>query len=566
MGNMKSRVENPCVDSKLMMFMKEKYGSECCDFVNYWSKEYGFPEGGSLSKSQLQKLRENLGEKKKEMCKKKKIKTHDVQLMDNMNECLEKWETESERREKQQMRKAMTALKIHEPRENNKGKEITNAESTSTSAPLYPSLQGSWKAAADQSLDSAPPPPPYVPPPPPVKPPDVSQGAAAAVSTEQVKPFPFAVYPLPHIQDQETIKKETVKKEKSESSGMQLGGRITRSQTAAGQSYPFAPVFTAPMVQVAGPTGQPMYVFRPWTADDIIAASKHLPKPEKGGAVMARELSNFINEYAPTSQELARVMMHLLTTAQFSIVRVLFEEHQQPQSPTWRTPSSNEPQSNADYRQWVQRLTNAIRNRFPVNCDLSRVSACRQHDGEPVEDFLARLHSAYDDFSGMERPVNFPGPAMTPYESLLKQHFLTNLQKTLGDLTKDSCVGCEDGSVRLAEVVRHAKHEQRRMAEKETKEKKSRSDAQYRAQLHLLQHAAGQQQQTPPVPRGVPPPLLQDTDACFYCGSNEHWFRTCPMKGRKSRGRKQNRERGRGQFQRREHGTQHHSQARHQPN
>ncbi|XP_036066414.1 uncharacterized protein LOC118598155 isoform X1 [Oryzias melastigma] len=223
-------------------------------------------------------------------------------------------------------------------------------------------------------------------------------------------------------------------------------------------------VLTAPMVQVADPTGDPLIVCRAWTADDVIAASKHLPKPEKGGEVLARALEDFVRDYVPSSGEMARVMLNILSQSQFSTLRSHFEAQHQPATHDWHDPA-NQNAANVAYRQWKDGLIAAVRTHFPVQCD----------------------HAKGD---------------MTPYETLLKQHFLNNLQKPLSSATKDSCVGCEDSTVRLAQMARHAKPEQRRQQEKEAKEKKKiKSDAQHRAQLHLLQHAS-----FPQAPAAAPPP------------------------------------------------------------
>lgn len=296
---------------------------------------------------------------------------------------------------------------------------------------------------------------------------------------------------------------------------------------------------TTPMVQVDGPDGDPVFMFRPWTADDIVIASKHLPKPTKGGDVLARELHTFINAYSPTSAELSRVMLHLLTTAEFSLVRSVLEGHHQPRTLGWRDTEEEEPEENADYRLWVNNFLGAVRQSFPVRCDLSRVSACRQNEGEPVEEFLARLHAIYDEHSGMERPDPYPGDRMTSYESLLKNYFLTNLQKPLAEATRDSCVGWEDASVRLAEVVIHAQHKQHRQTEKDNKDKKQRAEEKYRAQLQLQQHAAAVS--APPLPPpaepnyNAPGGASEGDGGCFFCRGYGHWARDCHLRYNRNR-------------------------------
>lgn len=55
MGNKESR---SCLESQgqKVEIMKRKYGDASIDCLQIWTNKYGFPEGASLSKKELQEL------------------------------------------------------------------------------------------------------------------------------------------------------------------------------------------------------------------------------------------------------------------------------------------------------------------------------------------------------------------------------------------------------------------------------------------------------------------------------------------------------------------------------
>ncbi|XP_024128276.1 uncharacterized protein LOC112146610 [Oryzias melastigma] len=350
------------------------------------------------------------------------------------------------------------------------------------------------------------------------------------MNQQQLLPPPL---PLP------PVKLEDVKLRPSAPAAAELSApahntRFGKAKQGELQQHGSGTVLTAPMVQVAGPTGDPVIVYRAWTADDVIAASKHLPKPEKGGEVLARALEDFVRDYVPSSGEMARVMLHILSQSQFSTLRSHFEAQHQPATHDWHDPA-NQNAANVTYRQWKDGLIAAVRAHFPVQCDHAKVSACTQREDEDVEELLDRLQTAYNNHSGMTKPDGLPQGDMTPYETLLKQHFLNNLQKTLSSATKDSCVGCEDSTVRQAQMARHAKPEQRRQKEKEAKKEKRKKDKERRPASCTA--APPPTCVIPTSPCGcssclaslwvlTPPPHTPADyaakDTCFRCGAHGH--------------------------------------------
>lgn len=112
MGNENVKMKDPPEDSPIVAYMKTHYGDGSCEFIEYWCENCGFPEGGSLSRNQLKQLRDRLEKERKGMYKKRKVKTSKVEMMERMENCLNMWETESDRRERLELQSAMTALKV----------------------------------------------------------------------------------------------------------------------------------------------------------------------------------------------------------------------------------------------------------------------------------------------------------------------------------------------------------------------------------------------------------------------------------------------------------------------
>ncbi|XP_059212448.1 uncharacterized protein LOC131991145 [Centropristis striata] len=214
------------------------------------------------------------------------------------------------------------------------------------------------------------------------------------------------------------------------------------------------------MVQVMGHEGAAGYVYRPWTVADLLQAAEHLPKATQGGQVLGDAVMAFIRDFTPTSSEMGRVMMRKLSGADFAKIRRHFTDHVQPSTIDWQTAADGDGRNAQDvaYRRWMEGLVTSIKEAFPLHSDLSKVNACTQKADETPEDYVHCLQQVFDDHSGIPKPRNFPGDQMSAYESLLKQQFLNGLSTDVCLAVKDSCIGHNESSVRLADVVRHANH------------------------------------------------------------------------------------------------------------
>lgn len=92
--------------------IKNKYGDDLCNYLLYWHEKHGFPDGRSLSQTQLKKIRENLEEKKQVLMKWEKVKCKDIQEIDTMDGYLKLLEAECEKRDRHACQQVLTSLKV----------------------------------------------------------------------------------------------------------------------------------------------------------------------------------------------------------------------------------------------------------------------------------------------------------------------------------------------------------------------------------------------------------------------------------------------------------------------
>ena len=538
-----------------MNVMKRKHGTESLRFLDIWCKRFGFPEGGSLSKAQLIQLRWKLQKEKDRLYGKRKVASSDMRLIDDMEKCLKLWENECDKRERQTLQKTMTLIQPTEEKcdklSPNNPFGPANAPFPPSSSSLYPSLQGGWDSRVDAHMDSSP--PPY-------RAPALDAPQAPAQGPAQMPAQPQMENQLP-VQPAQTLTPPQQPLQAPHGTAVENDvtdqlNPVTQPLGAEGpspmQTRSMARVAQLPMVQVGGPEGNPIYVYRPWTAEDVMQAAKHLPSPDRGGDVLAAAMSDFIRDYTPTSSEASRIMMKKLTPAQFAKVRPAFNAHCQPTTIDWDVADVANVAANVAYRTLRDELLRLIRQEFRVACDLSKVSACIQKADEGPDDFLTRLQSIFEAYSGCTKPDPYPGEPGTPFESLLKTYFINGLHKELSTMTKNVCVGWTDPDIRLSQVARHARHCQQRLQEKDVAAAKKDRILQQQANLTLVQSIStprrgrggrGGQQNSRPKGHG--------DGTCFICQSPEHWARDCPNRGRG---------RGRGGFQGNQQGGQNNQQ------
>ncbi|XP_041858376.1 uncharacterized protein LOC121650743 [Melanotaenia boesemani] len=257
--------------------------------MTYWTKKHGFPENGSLSKKELDKLNEAAQKDWDEKKKKKKIKATDVEKWERHNKCIEMWKNESECR----VRKANT-------KEMGGGLDMTgdignrrdNASLSSAPPPYnnnlghsqpspYRSLQERLQALkVDPDLDSCPP-VLQQPQQPQQRHPEDRRRAETSGPTDSNHGQATGGTERPSADMTSPSRTKSGKiygPEVSATSpfykfGQTAKGLFLGQNTAEDED---TEVFSAPMVEVSGPTG-PILVYRPWSPSEIMEHAKNLP-------------------------------------------------------------------------------------------------------------------------------------------------------------------------------------------------------------------------------------------------------------------------------------------------
>ncbi|MED6242859.1 hypothetical protein ATANTOWER_010856 [Ataeniobius toweri] len=151
--------------------MKEKGGDDCVKCALIWEDKFGFPQGGSLSVNQLNKIKQLMDGDWEKIKNKKRIKKQDLDQREIWVKCWNEWITEAMRRERKSELKQMAGGKDLSGdvgnRYDNAGRAVDDPTfpppyrpSDASPSCLYPSLQTELRALqmADLDLDSRPPP------------------------------------------------------------------------------------------------------------------------------------------------------------------------------------------------------------------------------------------------------------------------------------------------------------------------------------------------------------------------------------------------------------------------
>ncbi|XP_038634516.1 uncharacterized protein LOC119953920 [Scyliorhinus canicula] len=289
-------------------------------------------------------------------------------------------------------------------------------------------------------------------------------------------------------------------------------------------------VLNAPMIEVAGPEGQPILVHRPWTMKDIECAYEQLPDPrEAGGQKFAGEVRRFCLEFRPTSHEMRRLLGRKLGA---DIPKIRYNW---PGDNVRACQVQPDHADNVPYNAFVTGLVDACQTAFPVRMDMTKIATCKQRDGETVSQYLTRLTEVHNAHSGLTPPADINTAEVTPYEAHLRNSFMNGLSEDIAKKVKNTCITWDTGKLNLIE--QHAMHAEKLLTQEKVKRNKRREDQSHQAQLTMMQMvtqvAEGQQRgrgrgQTRGRGRGGRG--RGKTDGCFTCGSKDHWARDCPTK------------------------------------
>lgn len=278
----------------------------------------------------------------------------------------------------------------------------------------------------------------------------------------------------------------------------------------------------APMVQVVGPEG-PIVVFRPWTDQDLKASSSHLPPITAGGEKYVIDLLSFCQQFSPTISELRRVLAHTMSASDYAKISDKLTSDRRQVNPDW------DHVHNAAYRDDINTLCAAIKEKFPLKVDMTKITGCRQQDGEDPDVYLHRLTTVFNLHGGIKPPDQVGNTADT-WETHLAGHFLRGLQPHISSAVQHTCI--MPGQARLEDLRKHAMHAYLQH-QQSARIKKEKQDQQIRqATLTLFQRDAGRG--GPDHHRGRGRGRARGRGRgrghglCFICRSPDHWAEDCP--------------------------------------
>ena len=175
---------------------------------------------------------------------------------------------------------------------------------------------------------------------------------------------------------------------------------------------------TFPMIEVPNPNpvegGEPtMYVFRPWTADDVRRAVEGIPHPKVKVLEFVAGVNGLIDSYRLNGLEVERAVRQILGTDWCMICG------------DWRSTDDNGQvlaPVDAVLIVRIQALLGRIQERYRARPDWTEVNRCIQKDDEDVDQYYHRLKEVFDNHSGVPPPQNMQNDS--PYEQQLKNAFL----------------------------------------------------------------------------------------------------------------------------------------------
>lgn len=100
----------------IVEIMEKKYPGSTV-YLSIWVQNFGFPVGGSFSKTELGKLKNKLKDEVEKMRQKKKVNVRDWEEIERHKKCLAIWEKECEARERKEIQKQMMSMS---PKDNEK--------------------------------------------------------------------------------------------------------------------------------------------------------------------------------------------------------------------------------------------------------------------------------------------------------------------------------------------------------------------------------------------------------------------------------------------------------------
>ncbi|XP_055051165.2 uncharacterized protein [Misgurnus anguillicaudatus] len=537
-GNSKGGTKSMDLENGIYARVIKSKGTGALESVNMWEKKYNFPPKGTLSVKALTLLREKIIADGREMRAQSKINTKDelVQTKSELN--IKEWlEVALQNQKKQEKENKAQCLPASDCLQDETNSLFFPPPYAPVRTPPGVHFQCTRVPLLDDDLQ---PPPQRRPPPPPAPP--VQQPPQVQQPARQPPPSaPPQMQEQPHGAGSEIIDLDTtVEEDEGEPQIKKEPGAIPKvkgeRQIVTRGTAKIS--LQAPMIQVAGPEGQPMLVYRPYGWQEIQEMGGHFSPVEVGGTVMAEELIQFCRTYSPRIQEVKKILEKRHGFRLGTKMTGKWPDDSAPTHPDWNH------DSNLPYRNAVEQIAKALKDIYPVTVNTQRLTQTKQKPDEPVEEYLNRLTTVFEQCSGMLKPegVNINTGDVTSWESYLKQMFLGGLQPDISAKVKQTCIGWESG--KLGEVVTHSLHAER-LLDEDKRKKQRKADQQLSSAFAKIGEwtqpqqtqrnfsSQGQrfrdngQQKEKEKRRGKQWPEDPKEKICWYCGKKGHLKSQC---------------------------------------
>ena len=275
---------------------------------------------------------------------------------------------------------------------------------------------------------------------------------------------------------------------------------------------------TYPMIAVPNPReGAPiLYVYRPWTVEDVKKATEGIPHPKLKVTQWETDIRNLYASYRLNGAELERAI-------------------RQTMGPDWCVISGNwnpnagdgEPlaYNHGDLNDRLTALIARATNRYHTRADWTEINRCVQREDEDTDMYFARLKEIFDMHSGITPPANADD---SPYEQQLKNAYLKgSLVQISSFVTKHML---NHRTARLNDVREYCKHAEQHFR---TKKKGRKGQSMYLTEnegIFLMSEHHGNRGRRRGRGRGRGRKGGADRGACYVCGKTGHWARECPHK------------------------------------
>ncbi|KAF0046411.1 hypothetical protein F2P81_000044 [Scophthalmus maximus] len=274
-----------------------------------------------------------------------------------------------------------------------------------------------------------------------------------------------------------------------------------------------------PMIQVPNPNpGEDgdltMYVYRPWTVEDVKKATEGIHHPKVKVATYIEGVEGLYASYRLNGVEIERAIRQIMGH-DWCLICGNWNPNDDQGSPL--------PYGDANLRQRLTDLEGRVRGRYQARANWTEINRCIQKDDEDVDHYYHRLKEVFDNHSGVEVPQDMAN--VTPYEQQLKNAFLKGSQPQISSFVSKHMV--DHRTARLQNTLEYARHAEQHFKDKRKAKKGNElileEDG---ATILVLNSGRGGYKGRG---RGRGRGRGHDT-GCWECGQEGHWAQDCPKK------------------------------------